>query len=347
MHTFRASRNRLKFEGVLRGNGFSMRMAGAALLAAPLLMPLGAGAQWKPTGQVEIVVPNSPGGGNDTVARLMQKIWRERQLVAGASAVVNKPGGAGNVTLSYLSQKPGDGHFVAIVSVTQQLNYITGTSAFKYLDFTPLAVMIGDYVAFAVRVDSPLKSGKDVIERLKSDPGALSAGVTGIGGNNHVALVLAAKLGGVDTKKLKTPVFQSSGDSITALLGTHIDVHVGSVGPLMAHVQAGRVHIVAIASEQRLPGPLAHVPTWKEQGIDAAFNTWRGVWGPKGMSAEQIAYWDQVLGQVSQADEWKQTLERSVWVNDYRNSRDSSRYLDALDAKLKVVLKDLGLAKNL
>jgi len=321
-------------------------MAGAALLAATLLMPLGADAQWKPTGQVEIVVPNSPGGGNDTVARLMQKIWRERQLVAGPSAVANKPGGAGNVTLNYISQKQGDGHFVAIVSVTQQLNFIIGTSTFKYQDFTPLAVMIGDYVAFAVRADSPLKSGKDVIARLKSDPGALSAGVTAIGGNNHIALVLAAKSGGVDTKKLKAPVFQSSGDSITALLGAHIDVHVGSVGPLMSHVHAGSVRIVAIASEQRLPGPLAQVPTWREQGIDAAFNTWRGVWGPKGMSAEQIAYWDQVLGQVSKADDWNQALEKNVWVNDYKNSRDTSRYLDALDAELKVVLKELGLAKN-
>ena len=347
MQTRQTSPQQSNSGSVLRASKSLARTAGAALAAALIAAPHCAFAQWKPAGQIEIVVPNSPGGGNDTVARLMQKILRDRQLVAGASAVVNKPGGAGNVTLSYLAQKPGDGHFIAIVSVTQQLNYIIGTSTFKYQDFTPLAVMIGDYVAFAVRADSALKSGMDVIARLKSDPGALSAGVTAVGGNNHIALVLAAKSGGVDTKKLKTPVFQSSAESITALLGTHIDVHVGSVGPLMPHVQAGRVRIVAIASERRLPGPLAQVPTWREQGIDAAFNTWRGAWGPKGMSVEQIAYWDQVLRQLSQADEWNQDLDKNVWVNDYKNSRDTSRYLDALDAELKVVLKELGLAKNL
>jgi putative tricarboxylic transport membrane protein len=321
------------------------RFAVALFITAVCTAPM-ANAQWVPSGQVEIVVPNSPGGANDGVARLIQKSWKNSRLLDVPSVVVNKPSGSGNATLSYLSQKPGNGHYLAAVSITQQLNYIVGTSTFRHQDFTPLATMIGDFVAFAVRAESPVKSGKELLEILKKDPGALNVGVTAVGGNNHIALVLATQWAGIDSKKLKTPVFQSSGDSLTALLGGHIEVHAGSVGPLMNYVETGRVRIIALSSDQRLPGPLAQVPTWKEQGVNAVFNTWRGLWGPKGMTASQISYWDNVLGRISQSDEWKRDLEKNVWENDYRNSSETTKYLDALDSQLKEALKEIGLARN-
>ncbi len=314
----------------------------AALPAAPL-----AAADWKPVNQVEIVIPNSPGGGNDAVGRLLQKLLQDRRLIPTAAIVSNKPAGGGSATLSYLGQKAGDAHLFAVVSITQQLNYITGTQAQRYSDFTPLATMIGDYIGFAVRADSPITSGKDLIERLKKDPSSIAAGITALGGNNHIAYVLAAKSAGVDTRRMKTPVFQSSGDSMTALLGGHIDLHIGSVGPLAKQLEAGKVRVLAITSDQRLTGTLAAVPTWKELGIAGTFNTWRGVWGPKGMTADQIAFWDDALERISRDPQWKENLAANLWENDYRNSRDTLKYLDALHVELRDVLKDLGLAKKL
>ena len=314
----------------------------AAVHAAPL-----AAADWKPANQIEIVIPNSPGGGNDAVGRLLQKLLQDRRLIPTAAIVVNKPAGGGSATLSYLAQKTSDPHFMAVVSITQQLNYITGTQVQRYRDFTPLATMIGDFIGFAVRADSPITSGKDLIERLKKDPSALSAGITAIGGNNHIAYVLAARSAGIDTRKLKAPVFQSSGDSVTALLGGHIDLHIGSVGPLAKQLEAGKVRILAVTSEQRLAGPLASIPTWKEQGIAGTFNTWRGLWGTKAMSAEQVAFWDDVLERISRDAQWKENLAANLWESDYRNSRDTLRYLDALHVELRDVLKELGLARKL
>jgi putative tricarboxylic transport membrane protein len=317
-------------------------MIAAAVHVAPL-----AAADWTPTNQVEIVVPNSPGGGNDAVARLLQKLLQDRRFIPTAAMVVNKPAGGGSATLSYLGQKMNDAHFIAVVSITQQLNYITGTQAQRYRDFTPLATMIGDFIGYAVRTDSPITSGKDLLERLKKDPAGLSAGITALGGNNHIAYVLAARSAGIDTRKLKTPVFQSSGESMTALLGGHIDLHIGSIGPLVKQLEAGRVRILAITSEQRLTGPMASIPTWKEQGIAGTFNTWRGLWGPKGMSAEQIAFWDDVLERISRDPQWRENLAANAWENDYRNSRDTLRYLDASHVELRDVLKELGLAVKL
>jgi putative tricarboxylic transport membrane protein len=302
-------------------------------------------AEWKPVNPVEIVVPNAPGGGNDAVGRLIQRIWQERRLMPTAGLVVNKTGGGGTVALTYLNQKANDPHAMAVVSITQQLNYLTGASPLRHRDFTPLAVMIGDFIGFAVRADSPIMTGRDLIERLKKDPAALTAGVTAIGGNNHIAYVLAARAASADTRKLKTPVFQSSGESLTALLGGHIDLHMGSVGPLTKHLEAGRVRIVAVTSERRLSGPFAVIPTWKEQGIAATFNTWRGLWAPRGLSIEQIAFWDDTLERVSRDAQWKETLDANHWESDFKNSRDTLRYLDALHLELRDVLKELGLAK--
>ena len=314
-----------------------------ALAAAPLVA-----ADWKPTAQIEIVIPNSPGGGNDAVGRLLQKLLQDRRLIPTAPIVSNKPAGGGSATLSYLGQKANDPHIIAVVSITQQLNYITGTQAQRYRDFTPLATMIGDFIGFAVRADSPITSGKDLLERLKKDPSSVAAGITALGGNNHIALVLAARSAGVDTRKLKTPVFQSSGDSVTALLGGHIDLHIGSVGPLAKQLEAGKVRLLAVTSDQRLPGPLATVPTWKEQGIAGTFNTWRGLWGPKGMTADQVAFWDDTLERISKDPQWKENLAANQWESDYRNSRDTLKYLDVLHVELRDVLKDLGgLAKKL
>jgi putative tricarboxylic transport membrane protein len=314
----------------------------AALQSAPL-----AAADWKPTAQVEIVVPNAPGGGNDAIARLLQKLMQEKRMVTTPIVVVNKPAGGGSATLSYLAQKPGDPHLMAAVSITQQLNYITGTQVQRYRDFTPLATMIGDFIGFAVRADSPITSGKDLLERLRKDPSALAAGITAVGGNNHIAYVLAARSAGIDTRKLKVPVFQSSGDSVTALLGGHIDLHIGSTSQLVKQLEAGKIRLLAVTSEQRLTGPLASIPTWKEQGVAGTFNTWRGVWGPKGMTAEQIAFWDEALERISRDPQWKENLAANQWEGDYRNSRDTLKYLDAQHVELRDVLKELGLARKL
>ena len=332
------------------GNRFcsgTLRMAIAVILANAVAVGPAAAADWKPASAVEIVIPNSPGGGNDAVGRLLQKIVQERRLSPTAVSVVNKPAGGGSATLSYLTQKANDPHILAVVSITQQLNYITGTQTQRHRDFTPLATMIGDFIGFAVRADSPITSGKDLFERLKKDPAALSAGITAIGGNNHVAYVKAARSAGVDARRLKTPVFQSSGDSVSALLGGHIDLHVGSVGPLAKQLEAGRVRILAVTSDQRLAGPLASIPTWKEQGIAGTFNTWRGIWGPKGFSAEQVAFWDDVMERISRDPQWKENLTVNQWEGDYRNSRDTLQYLDALHVELREVLKELGLARKL
>jgi putative tricarboxylic transport membrane protein len=81
--------------------------------------------------------------------------------------------------------------------------------------------------------------------------------------------------------------------------------------------------------------------------VTGTFNTWRGLWAPKGLSSAQIAYWDEVLEKMSRDPLWKETLDANHWESDYKNSRDAMRYLDSVHVELRDVLKELGLAKRL
>lgn len=317
------------------------RFAAVALLiaAAPAVAQ-----EWKPERNVEIIVPSGPGGGTDKTGRTVQSLLQNLKLV-DKSTVVNKPGAGGRLGLLYLNQHAGDGHFVSVSTVPLLTNHITGASNVTYTDVTPLAQLFSEYILFAVRADSPVKNGNDLVQRLKQDPQSLSIGVTAVGGTSHMAAGLVLSKAGGDARRLKIVVFKAGGEVTTALLGGHVDVVPAPVANLLPHIKSGKLRALAISSSRRLTGELAQVPTWREQGIDAVFDTWRGMVGPRGMNAGQIAYWDRVFSRMTQADDWKKDLAQNYWGDNYLNSSQARAYLDREYKDFKGILGDLGLLK--
>ena len=314
-----------------------------SVLALPAASPA---ASWTPDQPVEIVVGTSAGSGSDTTARWIQRWLREKKLVAVPVNVLNKPGGGGTIAATYMNQHPGNGHYLLVTSPSLLTNAITGRSAIQYTDMTPLAQVGAESVVFTVRADSPLKSAQDLAARLKADPASLSFSIgIAIGSHNHIATAEVAKALGADIRKLKVVAFSGSADGVTALLGGHIDVSASPASAVLAHVKAGRLRTLAVSSERRLPGDLAAVPTWTELGIHAVSANWRSIVGPKGMTAEQVAYWDDVLGRLTRLPEWRHDLETRLVEPTYLNSRDTLRRMDAETSQLTAVLTELGLAK--
>src|SRR5258706_10369562 len=159
-------------------------------------------ADWKPDKRVEIVVPNAAGGGNDRIARLVQKIAQESRWVDPVMTVINKPGAGVVVGLNYLNQHPGDGHYIGIISATFLADYITGRSSLGIADITPLAQLFTEYVAFAVKPDSAIKSGKDLIAMLKTEAGSVRTAIAGgIGNHNYNSPALVAPAAGGDVQQ--------------------------------------------------------------------------------------------------------------------------------------------------
>lgn len=318
-----------------------------ALLILVLAWMLPAAAQtWQPDKPIEIVVPTTPGGGMDRSARLLQKILQDGGLVSVPVNVVNKPGGGGVVSLVYLNQHAGDAHFIAINSPNLIANDINGRGSVKFRDVTPLANLFSEYTVVAVRADSPLRTGQDFVDRLRRDPQALAVSTpTTLGSVNHLSFALVAKAGGIDPRKLKAVVLGSGGDAVTALLGGHTDAHTGTPSSVVRMVQAGKVRALAILAPKRIGGPYADTPTWTELGYKAVMDTWRGVIGPKGMTAAQIAWWDGVLAKAVTTEVWKQALEQNTWEANYLNSAQTRRLFETEYADYRAILGDLGMIK--
>jgi putative tricarboxylic transport membrane protein len=104
--------------------------------------------------------------------------------------------------------------------------------------------------------------------------------------------------------------------------------------------------MIAVPAATRGPGPLANVPTWKEQGVDVDFSTWRVLVGPRGMTPDEIAWWDTLLRKAMASPVWTAALKRNLWTADYKDSADTKIFLNNENARLTALLKDLGLAQQ-
>ena len=301
---------------------------------------------WSPQRNVEIVVGFVPGGGMDRTARALDRILVNNKLVTNGVTVQNKPGGSSNVAYTYTSLRPPDGHTLMIGGGTLLTNHITGASPLHYNDFTLIALLFNDYPAFSVNAAAPIKSGKELIERLKADPKSVTTGYAAIGGGNHIAAVLLHKAIGGKTTDLKGVSYKGAAEAITNLLGGHIDLTATSAGGVMPHVAAGKLRIIAVAAPRRLGGALSDVPTWKEQGADVEFGLWRLALGPKGMSAAQTAWWENTLRKATQTADWKTDMEQNFWSDNFVPGAEFRKSLPQEYATLKAVFTDFGLAKQ-
>lgn len=300
---------------------------------------------WQPDRTVELIAGAAAGGNLDITVRSIQRIWQDGNVVPSI-AIVNKPGGAGTIASAYLSRHPGDPHKLMTLPMTVFTSRIMGQGEYRHTDFTPVAMLFGQYVFVTVRADSPVRDGRDLIERLRKEPASLSCAIaTAMGNSIHMGLALPMKAAGVDIRRMKVIAFKSSGTSMTNLLGGHVDVVASTFGTVQPHLEAGRVRVLGFSAPTRLPGPLAGVPTWREQGADATFLNWLGVAAAKGITASQKAYWEAAFAALVRTEAWRRDLEKNSRVSTYMNAEDSARFLDRQYAEISEVLTDLGLAK--
>jgi putative tricarboxylic transport membrane protein len=294
---------------------------------------------------VELVVGFSPGGGVDRTARTVERILVANKLVSAPITVVNKPGAGGAVAFAYVSQRPADGHTLLIAGQGLLTNHIMGTSPLNYTDFTPIASLFNEYSVLSVNAASPLRTGKDLAERLKKDSKSVTLGYAAVGAGSHIAAALFWKLVGGSAKELRGVVYKSGADAVVSVLGGHIDVATSTAGSVAPHVGSG-VRVLGVGAPTRLGGALAGVPTWKEQGIDLVFGPWRAILGPRGLTPAQVAYWEGALRKATQHPEWKDDIEKNLWSDDFVTGAQFRKDLDKDYADLKSVLVDLGLAKQ-
>jgi putative tricarboxylic transport membrane protein len=302
-----------------------------------------------PEKPIIIVAPSGAGGGWDMTARSIAKVFTATKIVDQTITVENKPGGGGAVFMAEYATKQKNNPYELFVSSPPILinhDKKEGNSPYGYEDATPLAQLTRDYGAIAVKADSKYKDLKSLLDAIKADPKKITfAGGSAPGSMDHLVSVLPAFKYGVDPKAIKYVSYDGGGEAVAALLGGNADVLGTDASSLAEYLKAGKIRVLAVLSNERLSGIYKDVPTLKEQGIDAEFNIWRGIFGPKNMPEDVLKYWNEKLKALSDNDTWKKELQTNQWESDYKNADDFKVFLADQDKQVKDLLSALGMAK--
>lgn len=324
------------------GSGSSTPQAGQGGAQAPA-------ASKYPEKPLVVVAPSGAGGGWDKTARSIAKVLGENKMVGQSMTVENKPGGGGAVFLAeYATKDVKDNYKLFVSSPPILINNLKkeGNSPYGYKDTTPLAQLTKDYGAIVVSADSKFQDMKSLIDALKTDPTKVTvAGGSAPGSMDHLIAVLPAFKSGIDPKQVKYVSYDGGGEAMTALLGKNADVIATDASSVGEYLKAGKIRVLGISSPERLGGNLKDIPTLKEQGIDAEFNIWRGIFGPKEMSADALSFWDAKLKELNDSEAWTKELQANTWEKDYKNSNDFKAFLGQQETLIKEMLTALGMAK--
>lgn len=233
-----------------------------------------------PDRPVRIVVPYTPGGFNDTLARVVgervSKIWNQPVLVD------NRPGGNTTIGNSFVAKSPPDGYNILISPLPfaalpglygSQLPY----DALK--DFSPLVWAGSTQNVLTVRNDLPVNNVKELLDYAKKNPGKLNYGSTGSGSSNHLSMELL--MGMTDTKMTHIP-YKGSAPAVLAIMAGEIDVFFDNIPNVLTHLKAGKMKAIAVTGKERSV-LFPSLPTVAESGVPGyEVNVWFGMQLPAG-----------------------------------------------------------------
>ncbi|HTP94518.1 MAG TPA: tripartite tricarboxylate transporter substrate binding protein [Burkholderiales bacterium] len=284
-----------------------MKRSLCRLLAGLLLVGCHAAAhaQAYPVKPVRFVVPWPPGGGADTLARILQPKLAE---ALGQQVIIdNRPGAAGNIGAELAARSPADGYTIAFAySGTHAINpSIYAKMPFKESDFAPVIWLASVPQVLVVHPSLPVKSVKDLIALAKAKPDQLSYGSSGSGAINHLAGALFTSMTG--TRIVHVP-YKGGGPAAVALIGGEISMIFGEPASVVQQIQAGRVHAIAVTSARRALA-MPDLPTIAESGVPGyEVTSWNGVLAPAGTPRDVIGRLNAEFNRVISAPDMRSRM---------------------------------------
>ncbi|WP_369310746.1 Bug family tripartite tricarboxylate transporter substrate binding protein [Providencia rettgeri] len=262
--------------------------------------------------RTECIAPAKPGGGFDLTCKLVQVSMLETKEIEKPMRVTYMPGGIGAVAYNAIvAQRPAEPGTIVAFSGGSLLNLAQGKfGRYNENDVRWLASVGSDYGMIAVRADSPYKSLKDLMETFKKDPNSIVFGAGGsIGSQDWMKTALLAKAIDMDPRKMRYVAFEGGGETLTALLGNHIQVLSGDISEMTPYINEGKIRILAVYADKRLGDGLSDIPTAKEQGYDIVWPIIRGFYmGPK-VSDADYNQWVEAFQKLQQTEEFKKQRE--------------------------------------
>ena len=285
----------------------------SVLVAAPLAfaaLPFAVEAQSDvasyPSKPIRIIVPFSPQGPNDLLARLVgQKLneaWKQPVVVE------NRPGAGTIIGTEVAARSPGDGHTLLMVSTSTAVNP-TLRKSLPYdtlRDFTPVVRIAESPNVLVVHPSVPVRSVRDLIKLAQANPGAVAYASGGAGAATHLAGELLATMGKVSMTHVP---YKGAGPATVDLLGGQVSWMFGTILPTIPHIEARKLRAIAVSGLRRTPA-LPDVPTVAETlpGFDAT--SWYGLFAPSATPGEIVARINAQVVKALEAPDLREHLRR-------------------------------------
>lgn len=323
-----------------------MALLGALLLAACTRHPMvPTTVVHYPKKSVGLVAPAGSGGGYDLAMRSIAQCLSDAKLVTVPLPITNMPGGGGVVALEFLESNRGRDDVLAVYSPPLNLIHLNGSTPMNYRDnTTPIAQLMVDYGLFAVRKDSPYKTLGQVMDALREDPKAVRlGGISAYGSMDHLQFLKVAHAAGVKNLSQIEYIAYQDGTAVAQLLGGHVDIVTTGISDSVGLVESGDIRALAITADKRVgEGIVAQVPTCIEQGIDATFFNWRGLFGPPDMPDYALAYWEETLAAMVETQQWQTICGDYGWDMVYAGHQDFMAFLDQMDQEYRTLLDEIN-----
>jgi len=303
-------------------------------------------AAWEPDEAVEFIAPANPGGGWDTICRTSARVLQKTGAITKPIYVANMPGGSGSVAIAYVVEKrKGDDHLLVAASNSVTFSMAIKRALYTYDEVTPLAQIASEYGAYVVRADSPYKTLGDLVDALQADPKSVSfSGGSAPGSMDHIKVALLGKAIGKNPLELVYVPFQGGGEALASLLGGHTKVASLDVSEVAGQLEAGKVRILAVLSEDRLSG-FPELPTAREQGIDVIFPVWRGLYMAPDVPQPAVEFWTKTIKEMVASPEWDQERQKLGWEPVVRFGDEFKQYVNQELTGYQTLLKQLGFLK--
>jgi len=287
---------------------------GLAIAFLALLLPSAARAQPAdyPSRPVRIIVPYSPGGVTDIIARhLAPKL---QDALAQPFIIENKPGASGNIALELVAKAPPDGYTLFIGNVTT--NAINENTFAHTLQIKPSRDLVGvsrlvetpHIVAASTAI--PVSNIGELIAWAKANPGKLNYASAGIGSYPHLDFLKFAKATGIQATHV--PYKGGAGQMVPALLSNEVQASFINLASTGEHVKAGRIKALATTMPSRVP-ELPNVPTLAEQGYPGiGTNAWQGLFAPAATPKPVLDKLHAAVVQILNNPDMKSMLARQL-----------------------------------
>lgn len=303
-------------------------------------------AAWQPTKTVEFVVPAGTGGGADQMARLIQGIVTKNNLMKSSMVVVNKGGGAGAEGFLDIKNSKGDAHKIIITLSNMFTTPLATGVPFSWKDMTPVAMLALDEFVLWVNAETPYKTPQEYLAAVKATGGKIKMGGTGSKQEDQIITALIEKAAGV--KFIYVP-YKGGGEVAVQLVGKHIDSTVNNPIEAVAQWRGSKLRPLCVFDSKRMPykdkiadKSWGDIPTCKEGGLDVEYLMLRGIFMSPGVTAEQTAFYIDLMQKVRAAPEWKKFMEEGAFNQTFMSGSDYVKWVANEEIRHRLLMQEAG-----